>query len=160
MYFMALLHGVIDCCSKQGFESVIQWHHHYMRHIKYIYFKITRIIMIIGKRAATPILKERGVWVWRAGMKIESLGNTLIGWGLNKNTLVQFTWAKNFMHKTFPQIIILILKLFNLSSNYDFQFCKEMLTKMIIGLHFIEHYLSYSHFIAWVYMSDSFFTIN
>lgn len=97
-------------------------------HIKDVCFRMTWGIMIIGRRAATLTLKGWRVWIWRAGMEIESLGNMLIERGLNKkSTLVQSTSAKNFLHKIFTQIIILILKLFNLSQCWDFQFPKEML---------------------------------
>lgn len=69
---------------------------------KNIYFKMTYRIVVTerGKKVLPPLFwKKSGVCVWGAGMKLESLGNMVIGWGLNTNTLVQFTRAKSLMQK-------------------------------------------------------------
>lgn len=92
MCFMALSHRVIDCCPKQGFESLIRWHHHHIRHIKGIHLKMTVKIKIIGKWAAPLILKEISV-----GMK-SCHENRVFGVYANKMRIKQKTlWCSSLV---------------------------------------------------------------
>ena len=127
MYFMALLQRGINCSFQtKSFESVIQWHHHCIRKNKetQCYFKMAENKIVIEKkkkkkRAATLTLKERGLQVRRAGMKIESLGNMLMGWGLKQKHFGVAHLSQEFNAQKYS------LKLIFLYWNYSiYQVCR------------------------------------
>lgn len=176
MYFMALLQRGINCSSRQkGFESVIQWHHHCIRHIKDnpVLFQNgwenNRYWEKKKKRAATLTLKERGVQVRRAGMKIESLGNMLMGRGVKQKHFGVAHLSQEFnAQKYSPKLIFLYENYSIYQVCRTFSFIKKVSLfnsyKMTAGCwkgnFFTGHYSSLWPFYWLCLLWTTFFTIN